>query len=72
MKKLGRIIRIATISVVLLFIALATVASAMELGGRRGGRGGGHYSVAEPAAVVLLAGGLISLGLYAKRKRGKK
>lgn len=37
----------------------------------RGGNGGG-YSVAEPAAIALLATGLVSLGLYAKRKRNKK
>jgi hypothetical protein len=37
----------------------------------RGGNGGG-YSVAEPAAIALLATGLVSLGVYAKRKRNKK
>ena len=30
------------------------------------------YSVAEPAAILLLGAGLVSLGIYAKRKRGKK
>jgi hypothetical protein len=32
----------------------------------------GTYSVAEPAAILLLGAGLVSLGIYAKRKRGKK
>ena len=34
--------------------------------------GGGHFSVAEPAAIVLLGAGLVSLGFYVKRKRNKK
>jgi hypothetical protein len=34
--------------------------------------GGTTYSVAEPAAIALLGAGLVSLALYAKRKRGKK
>ena len=61
--------------VLLLTGALSTVASASGYwpGHRRGGGGhGGGYSVAEPAAVLLLGAGLVSLGLYAKRKRGKK
>ena len=34
--------------------------------------GGGHFSVAEPEAIVLLGEGLVSLGFYVKRKRNKK
>ena len=30
------------------------------------------YSVPEPAAIGLLGAGLVSLGIYAKRKQGKK
>jgi len=30
------------------------------------------YSVAEPAAILLLGAGLVTLGIYAKRKRGKQ
>ena len=34
--------------------------------------GNGAVSVAEPAAIALLGAGLVSLGIYAKRKQGKK
>lgn len=37
-----------------------------------GGGGGGSTRVAEPAAVILLGTGLISLAVYAKKKNGKK
>jgi hypothetical protein len=30
------------------------------------------HSVAEPATIVLLGAGLVSLGFYAKKKRGNK
>ncbi|MGZ5467561.1 MAG: PEP-CTERM sorting domain-containing protein, partial [Candidatus Aminicenantales bacterium] len=30
------------------------------------------YSAPEPAAMALLGAGLVSLGLFAKRKLGKK
>jgi hypothetical protein len=39
---------------------------------RNPGDGGGTYSVAEPASLALLSLGLVSLGLYAKRKKDKK
>ncbi|MEO0250275.1 MAG: PEP-CTERM sorting domain-containing protein [candidate division WOR-3 bacterium] len=38
----------------------------------RRGRRGGRYSVAEPAAIVLLGAGLASVGAYAIKKRKKK
>lgn len=77
--------KIVALSLILLFIVLSTVASASDLwpGWFKKNRphttvtpGGttvdGAVSVAEPAAIVLLGAGLVSLGLYAKRKRGKK
>jgi hypothetical protein len=30
------------------------------------------FAVPEPGAIVLLGAGLVSLGIYAKRKQGKK
>ena len=36
------------------------------------GAGNGAVSVAEPGTLALLGVGLIPLGIYAKRKRGKK
>ncbi len=73
MRKLMKTLSVPVLSTVLLFMALSTIASASDNrpGRRRPGHGGG-YSVAEPAAVVLLGAGLVSLGLYAKRKRSKK
>ncbi len=35
-------------------------------------RPGPTYSVSEPAAVALLGSGLVALGIYAKKKNGKK
>ena len=62
-----------------LILALGLVsilASASDFGPRnQGGRGrkqGVPTSVVEPAAIALLAAGLVSLGFYAKKKRGKK
>jgi uncharacterized protein YdeI (BOF family) len=37
-----------------------------------GSNGTNSYSVAEPQALALLGLGLVSLGIYAKRKQGKK
>jgi len=82
--------KIVALSLVLLFLALSTVASAADMwpgwfsknrthgtatsNGTTYGTNGtnGTVSVAEPAAILLLGAGLVSLGLYAKRKRGKK
>ena len=33
--------------------------------------GGSSHSVTEPAAIALLGAGLVSLGIYAKKKRKK-
>ncbi len=54
----------------LLMLGLVT-SIAMAFGPRRPPSRGG-YSVAEPATVILLGAGLVSLGLYAKRKRNNK
>ncbi|MGZ7065112.1 MAG: PEP-CTERM sorting domain-containing protein, partial [Candidatus Aminicenantales bacterium] len=40
--------------------------------GTAGGTGTSAVSVPEPALLALLGVGLVSLGLYAKKKRGKK
>lgn len=79
--------RISALSLVLLFLVLSTVASAAEMwpGWFKSHRthststthgttvnDNGVVSVAEPLTIVLLGAGLLSLGLYAKRKRGKK
>ena len=82
MKKAKAII----LSLVLLAFVLSAVASASETwpgwfkhhkdgttgGHGQGGGGGQTYSVSEPAAILLLGAGLISLGIYAKRNRGKQ
>ena len=73
--------KVAVFSLILMFVVVSAVASASELwpgwfksGGTQGGgeTGGTTYSVVEPAAIVLLGAGLVSLGIYAKRKRSKK
>jgi len=63
--------------VFLLLLTVTSVASASDIGPRKkpGHRDRDHnppISVAEPAAIVLLGAGLVSLGFYAKKKRGKK
>ena len=70
-KMLSKIGTIAAVAFLFMFVAL-TIADASEYGRRGRSGGGGRYGVSEPAAVVLLGAGLVSLGLYAKRKRGKK
>jgi len=52
------------------FIAMIMVA--VPLMGGWGGGDGSHTSVAEPASVLLLGAGLVSLAVYAKKKNGKK
>ncbi len=80
--------KVISLSLILLFFVLSTVASASEMWpgwfkknrtqstvtthGTTNDAGNGVVSVAEPAAILLLGAGLVSLGLYAKRKRGKK
>jgi len=79
--------KIVALSMILLFFVLSTVASAAEMWPgwfKKHGpnstvtNGGttvppnGTVSVAEPTAILLLGAGLVSLGIYAKRKRGKK
>jgi hypothetical protein len=51
---------------ILLMLGLAA-STALASGPRRPPSGRG-YSVAEPTAVILLGAGLVSLGIYAKRK----
>jgi hypothetical protein len=75
MRKLVRNSRVSLVTLFLLsWVFIATsIAGADEFGPRRRpGHRGRIRSVAEPAAIVLLASGLVSLGIYAKRKRGKK
>jgi hypothetical protein len=69
------------LSLILLFFILSTVASAAEMwpgwwkhNPKTGhnNEGGNGYSVAEPTAILLLGAGLVSLAVYAKKKRGKK
>ncbi|TFG92110.1 MAG: PEP-CTERM sorting domain-containing protein [Syntrophobacterales bacterium] len=77
MKKTLRKFSIPAAFLFMLLWVVASVASASDFGpknkpGQRNRAPGSVQSVAEPAAIVLLATGLVSLGLYAKRKRGKK
>jgi hypothetical protein len=63
--------------VFLLMLTIASVASASDLGprrkpGNRNRRTSPPVSVAEPAAIALLGAGLVSLGIYASKKRSKK
>ena len=66
-------LRIPLAALFLLTWVIAAAAFASE-GPRwkRSRHSGGGHSVAEPAAIVLLGAGLVSLGIYAKRKRDKK
>lgn len=76
--------KIVALSIILLFFVLSTVASAAEMWpgwfkSKRThstvinhGTTSGVVSVAEPAAILLLGAGLVSLAVYAKKKRGKK
>jgi hypothetical protein len=79
--------KIVAFSLILLFLVLSTVASAAEkwpgwwkrntdqhhsTTGTTGGAPNGTVTVPEPAVIALLGAGLVSLGIYAKRKRAKK
>jgi hypothetical protein len=66
--------RLSVPAVLLLVLSLATFANAgpHRRPGHHGGKGGGcepPHSVAEPATLALLGAGLVSIGLYSKRKR---
>jgi hypothetical protein len=72
-----------TVVFALIFLSFVLSASAQTVKGINDGPGPGpdgphgpngppNYSVAEPASILLLGAGLVSLGVYAKRKRGKK
>ncbi len=61
---------------ILLFLLLSTAAMGADswYGPRHkpGRTRGDTYSVAEPQTLILLGAGLVSLGIYAKRKNRKK
>ncbi|HPW18352.1 MAG TPA: PEP-CTERM sorting domain-containing protein [Candidatus Aminicenantes bacterium] len=57
---------------VLLLLAVVSFADASGFGPRPSPGDRPSYSVAEPAAIALLGAGLVSLGIYAKKRRGKK
>ena len=63
--KLG--VTFAVAFILMWVFASVSIARSSDFGPRPGGNGGRH-SVAEPAAIALLGAGLVSLGLYAKRK----
>ena len=71
MKKIMGILRIPLTTIFVIAWVVTAISFAGD-GPRRRPGGGGNYSVAEPAAITLLGAGLISLGIYAKRKRNKK
>ena len=54
-----------------LLMMLFAFSAIVEAGGGWGNQSGKTSRVAEPAAIVLLGAGLVSLGIYAKRKRKK-
>lgn len=62
--------------VFLLILCVASIAGASDFGPRKNpgqrSRNNVPVSVAEPAAIALLAAGLVTLGFYAKKKRGRK
>jgi hypothetical protein len=72
MRKLTKKWGVPLLATFLLCFALTAITEASDYWPPKKKGGGGSYSVAEPAAVVLLGAGLVSLGLYAKRKRNKK
>jgi hypothetical protein len=74
MTKILRKMGISICRAFLLMLVTVIMANALDLGpGRKpGSRNREQFSVAEPAAIVLLGAGLLSLGVYAKKKHGKK
>ena len=71
MKNIMGILRIPLMTIFLIAWVVTAISFAGD-GPRQRRGGGGSYSVAEPAAIALLGAGLVSLGIYAKRKRNKK
>ena len=47
-------------------------ASTVDQGAAGGKAEGSSYAISEPASILLLGAGLVSLGLYAKLKQGKQ
>jgi len=72
MKRMFRALRVSLVALFLMTCVISVFSDASEGPRWRRRHPGGGYSVAEPAAIVLLGAGLISLGVYAKKKRGKK
>jgi hypothetical protein len=68
MKKLMTMSRVFALPLAVLSLAVLVSAGPRK----HPGGGGGGYSVPEPASIALLGVGLVSLGLYAKRKKNKK
>jgi hypothetical protein len=75
MRKVAGIICASMAGASVLLWAAASAAGASDSGprNRRGrDRSAPTYSVAEPASIALLGAGLVILGVYAKKKNGKK
>ena len=75
MKKLAGILGASAAAVSVVLWAAASAATASDFGPRHRRPGADHeraYSAAEPASIALLGAGLVSLGLFAKKKLGKK
>ncbi len=74
MKKTAGILFASMTGAALLLGLAATVVGESKDGPRHRRRGGSGntYSVAEPASIALLGAGLVTLGLYARKKNGKK
>ena len=80
--------KVVVLSLILLVLVLSAAAGVSELwpglfkgnthvaavndNAARGTTEGADHAVPEPAAVLLLGAGLVSLGLYAKLKHGKQ
>jgi hypothetical protein len=61
------------LSVFALTLLSAAILGASDKPGKsKGHENDGTISVAEPATIVLLGAGLVSLGIYARRKKSSK